>query len=268
MDGRIISSFAVRLRDLLSTIESAALVSASESRLRGLGEQLQFACMGMPCDEALVAIERDRLGRLAVPGIATGDSWRATELEFLPSGTPFAFLLGGGGGYGAELAEGDAMLEALREELTTEPRHAIFVPVRTGTSVIGGAALLRVDEAFGERELAMSERLAEVLGLTMEAFRTERVLLELFAQVLPDLCAPDAPTSFAAGLGAYIHKLRLTPEYRRRLQLADSVGRIAGHGSAEAELTQDVLARMEQYVRELAGTPDDGDAFALDDLYE
>ena len=86
----------MRLRDLLSTLESAALVGSSESRLRGLGEQLQFACMALPCDEALVAVELHHLGILSVPGVADAAGWRTSDLEFPPSGTPFAFLLGGG----------------------------------------------------------------------------------------------------------------------------------------------------------------------------
>jgi hypothetical protein len=132
------------------------------------------------------------------------------------------------------------------------------VPVRVGASVLGGAVLLRQDEPLGDRELSMAERLAGVLSLTVESYRTERVLLSLFAEVLPDLCAPDAPTRFADGLEEYIHRLRLSPTYRARLGLAETVGRLAAHGADETRLAADVLKRVEQYVRELSGGGDDG----------
>ena len=251
------NSFAVRLRDLLSTLETGVLLGGARGRVRGLGEQLQFACLSLPCSEALVALELERLGRLQVPGVASGDSWRPTDVEFLPSGTPFAYLLGGGSGYAAELAEGDAMLEALAPVLESVPTHAIFVPLRVGASVIGGAALLSEGE-FGDRELALAERLAGVLSVTLEAFRTERVLYELFARALPDLCADDALTGFSDALEKHVRSLRLTPEYRRRLDLARVVGRLAESGIAESRLAQDILVRVDGYVSELArGQPEE-----------
>jgi hypothetical protein len=258
MSAKLIHSFAVRLRDLLATLESTSLMGAVEGRMRGLGEQLQFACMALPCDEALVALELQSLGRLSVPGIATADAWRATTLEFLPSGTPLAYLLGGGSGFASELLPDDALLQLLGPHLETAPTHAVFVPVRVGTSVLGGAVLLRQDEPLGDRELAMGERLAEVLSLTVESYRTERVLLQLFSEVLPDLCAPDAPTGFAEGLEQYIHRLRLSPKYRARLELSETVGRIAAHGADETRLATDLLRRVDQYLRELSGGGDEG----------
>ncbi|MCC6525348.1 MAG: hypothetical protein IT373_22030 [Polyangiaceae bacterium] len=244
-------SFSVRLQDLLSTLEGAALIGAARMRLRGLGEQLQFACLAMPCDQALVALELERLGRLQVPGVASADGWRTTDLEFLPSGTPFAYLLGGGSGYAAELAPGDPMLEVLAPVLDSAPRHALLVPIRVGASVVGGAALLSADAHMGDRELALGERLASVLALTLEAYRTERVLYQLFARALPDLCGDDALTGFPAALERHLHSLRLTPEYRRRLDLARSVARLAASGTAETRLATDILGRVEAYVGEL-----------------
>jgi hypothetical protein len=258
MSAALIHSFAVRLRDVLATLESTSLMGAVEGRLRGLGEQLQFACMALPCDEALVALELESLGRLSVPGIASADRFRTSALEFLPSGTPLAYLLGGGSGFASELAADDALLEVLGPELESAPSHAVFVPIRVGASVLGGAILLRSGQPLGDRELSMAERLAEVLSLTVESYRTERVLLQLFSEVLPDLCAPDAPTSFADGLEQYIHRLRLSPSYRARLGLAETVGRIAAHGAEETRLATDLLQRVERYVRELSGGGDDG----------
>jgi len=258
MNSDLTSAFAVRLRDLLATLESSALIGAAHSRMRGLGEQLQFACLALPCAEALVALELGRLGRLQVPGVAGADQWRTVQHEFLPSGTPFAYLLGGGGGYGAELTADDPMLDALRPVLEIEPRHGIFVPLRVGSSVVGGAALLD-DQPLGDEQLIMAERLAEVLALTLESFRTERVLLQLFAQVLPELCDPERATNFMTSLEPYIHTLRLSPEYRRRLLLAESVGNIAAHGNAETELAADILARIQTYITQLnQGAETDG----------
>lgn len=257
MSHKLISSFAVRLRDVLATLESSALIGAAEARVRGLAEQLQFACLALPCAEALAALELARLGRLRVPGVASADGWRASELEFPPSGTPFAYLLGGGTGYSAELTPDDPMLSLLAPVLQSQPTHALFVPVRVGTSVMGGVALLFEDNP-SEEQLTMAERLSEVLALTLEAYRTERVLLALFAAVLPDLCSPDAPTGFTAGLEKYIHRLRITPEYRRRIELAEVVGRIAANGPAETRLVGDILGRVDGYVKELGTLGDEG----------
>lgn len=274
MQNNVISSFAVRLRDVLATLETTALVGAVDARVRGLGEQLQFACMSMPCDEAFVALELSALGRLTIPGVADPSQWRAVEVEFMPSGTPFAFLLGGGTGFVAEVQASDALLEALGDDvLQTEPRHAIFVPIRVGASVLGGAALLRSDEPFADDALTMAERLGEVLALTVESYRTERVLLSVFATVLPDLCGADPPTSFLGDLERYLHGLRIAPEYRRRLKIAETVGRIAAAGEAETRMVDDVLSRLAGYFGELTGSPDDDtpmgeDELLMDELYE
>jgi GAF domain-containing protein len=261
-----IGAFAVRLRDLLSTVESTALLVAAETRVRGLGEHLRFACLALPCSEALVALELGALGRLVVPAIASPSDFRTTSLDFMPTGTPFAYLLSGGGGHAAELSEDDAMIAPLRPILAAAPRSGIFVPIRLGESVVGGAALLSHDEPFEDRHLDMAERLAEVLALTVESFRTERVVFELFARALPDLFAEGATTSFAPAVERYIHALRVTPEYRRRLELAVTIGKIAGRGDAEARLAADLLSRVDAYAKSLSGGEggaiDGGRAFA------
>jgi GAF domain-containing protein len=259
MDDGLVGAFALRLRDLLATLESAVVLGASESRVRGLGEQLQFACMALPCGEALVALERAALGRLQVPGVATADSWRPTELEFLPGGTPFAYLLGGGDGYAVQLDEGDELLAVLQPVLTTAPRHAVFIPIRVGGSAVGGAALLREDQPLGDAELAMAERLAEVLALTVESHRTERALLQLFAAVLPDLFGPDAGTDFASGLERYLHRLRIAPVYRRRLELAEVIGRLAVRGPAETRLAREILEHVDTYIERLTSGENGGE---------
>ena len=242
-------AFSARLRDLLSTIESTSLLVASEARVRGLGEHLRFACLALPCSEALVALEIEALGRLAVPAVAGVEAWRATDLQIMPSGTPFAYLLSGGGGYAAELSEDDEMIAALRPVLSATPRSGVFVPIRLGDTAVGGAALLSHSEPLTDRHLDMAERLAEVLALTVESFRTERVLFELFARALPDLLAEGATTSLRTALARHIHGLRVTPAYRRRLELALSVGRVADRGEAETRLAADLLARIDAYAR-------------------
>lgn len=264
--------FTARLRDLLSTVESAALLGAVEARVRGLGEHLRFACLAMPCSEALVAIEMETLGRLTIPVVADAVGFRAPGAELPPSGTPFAYLLGGGGGHAVELSDGDPMIAPLRPLLAAAPASAIFVPIRVGEAIVGGAALLSHEAPLGGRELDMAERLAEVLALTVESFRTERVVFELFARAMPDLLAQapgqpagpgrreasgaeppiqegaaPPPTSLRAALERHIHALRLTPEYRRRLELAAVVGRLAERGEAEARLALDLLARIDAY---------------------
>jgi GAF domain-containing protein len=242
-------AFSARLRDLLSTIESTSLLVASEARVRGLGEHLRFACLALPCSEALVALEIEALGRLVVPAVAGAEAWRAADLQFIPSGTPFAYLLSGGGGYAVGLSEDDEMIAALRPILSATPRSGVFVPIRLGDTAVGGAALLSHSEPLTDRHLDMAERLAEVLALTVESFRTERVLFELFARALPDLLAEGATTSLRAALARHIHGLRVTPAYRRRLELALAVGRVADRGEAETRLAADLLARIDAYAR-------------------
>jgi hypothetical protein len=273
MKNKAVSSFAVRLRDVLATLEATALIGAVDGRVRGLGEQLQFACMALPCAEAFVGLELRALGRLTIPGVADAESFRQTDLDIMPSGTPFAFLLGGGSGFATEIEEGDPLMEALGDGVLVHPaRYAMFVPIRVGASVLGGAALLRSEGAFGDHELTMGERLGEVLSLTVESYRTERVLLSVFASVLPDLCAADAPTDFFSDLELYLHNLRLSPDYRRRLQLAETVGRIASSGPAETRLVDDVLSRVDSYLKELTEGNEHSleveDELLTDELYE
>lgn len=240
--------FAARLRDLLSTLESAALLGAAEARVRGLGEHLRFACLAIPCSEALVALELEALGRLRVPVVASAEGFRVTEVDFLPSGTPFAYLLGGGGGHAAELAEHDPMVEAIRPCLGATPRSGIFVPIRLGEQIVGGAALLSHDAPLGDRELAMAERLGDVLALTVESFRTERVIFELFARALPDLLGDDASTSLREAIVRHVHVLRITPTYQRRLELAAALGRVADKGEEEARLAVELLSSIDRYL--------------------
>jgi hypothetical protein len=246
--------FTARLRDLLSTLESAALLGVAEERVRGLGEHLRFACLAIPCAEALVALEVASLGRLSVPVVADAHGHRTTDLTLWPTGTPFAFLLAGGGGHAVDLAPGDPMVAALRPALSATPTSAVFVPVRAGTTVIGGAALFAHEGRLGDRELDMAERLAGVLSLTLEAFRTERAMYELFARALPDLLGPEAQTSLPEALARHLDAVRAEPAYRRRLALAAAVGRVADHGPAEAELAAEVLDRIDAYARRLSGT--------------
>ncbi|XXX72884.1 hypothetical protein WMF30_35070 [Sorangium sp. So ce134] len=333
-----LAPFTARLRDLLSTVESTALLGAVEARVRGLGEHLRFACLAVPCSEALVALEMEALGRLTVPVVADASGYRTKGAELPPIGTPFAYLLGGGGGHAVALSDGDPMIAPLRPLLAAAPAAAIFVPIRVGAATVGGAALFSHDAPLGGRELDMAERLAEVLALTVESFRTERVVFELFARAMPDLLAQapgqaagagatqveargatqveargatqveargatqveaaaagatqveaagatqveaagatqveargttqveargagpplqegaaPPPTSLRAALERHIHALRLTPEYRRRLELAAVVGRLAEHGEAEARLALDLLARIDAYARGAGG---------------
>lgn len=251
--GSAIDPFTVRLRDLLSTLESAALLGAAEARVRGLGEQLRFACLALPCSEALCALEIEALGRLSVPVVADAHGFRASDLELWPSGTPFAFLLAGGGGHAADLAPDDPMVEAIRPALAASPAHGIFVPIQIGGAVIGGAALLSHGARFTDHHLEMAERLGEVLALTVESFRTERVIFELFARALPDLLGDGAATSLPAALASHLRAIRLLPAYRRRLELAAAVGRVADHGDAEADLAAALLARIDAYARGIEG---------------
>jgi hypothetical protein len=250
-------AFEARLRDLLSTLEASALVGAAEGRIRGLGEHLRFACLALPASEALVALENETLGRLHVPVVADASGYRTAKIEFLPSGTPFSYLLAGGSGHAAGLGPDDPMIAPLRPALSATPCAGIFLPIRVSESVVGGVALFSHDAPFTDRHLEMGERLSEVLALTVESFRTERIVFELFAKALPDVLR-DLPTSFAASLARYVHALRLPPTYRRRLALAAAVARVADRGEAEAALVVDLLDRIDLYAKALTGMSADG----------
>ena len=245
-------AFEARLRDLLSTLEASALVGSTEGRIRGLGEHLRFACMAMPAGQALVALELSSLGRLHVPVVADVAGFTQPNLEFMPSGTPFSYLLAGGSGHSAHLGEDDPMIAPIRPVLSGDPSSGMFLPIRVNESVVGGVALFTFGDPFSDAHLEMGERLSEVLALTVESFRTERILFELFARALPDVLR-DVPTSFAASLSRYIHAMRLPPVYRRRLELAASVARVADRGEAESQLVIDLLDRIDQYARTLTG---------------
>jgi hypothetical protein len=121
--------------------------------------------------------------------------------------------------------------------------------------VVGGAALFSHRERLDQRHLEMAERLSEVLALTVESFRTERVVFELFARALPDLIGPEAPTSLGAALSRHLAGLRAAPAYRQRLALATAVARVAHRGPAEAELCAALLDRIEAYARGSGGAP-------------
>lgn len=257
-----LAAFLSRLRDLLGTVEAAALLGVTDQRVRGLGEHLRFACLAVQCDVAYVALELEDLGRLRVPAVATRLGYRATSADFMPSGTPFAFLLGGGGGHVAELAASDSVLEPITPDLRAlardgllvvgageayEARSGVFVPVRLGDSVVGGAALL-ASEPLGDAALEMAERLAEVLALTIEAFRTERLLFELFARALPDVLGGQAATSLPSATARALREMRVEPAYRRRLSLAVTLGRLAERGPLEARLAEDLIGVINSYI--------------------
>jgi len=163
------AAFLTRLRDLLSTVESAAVISNAEARVRGLREQLQFACVAVPCDEAFVALELEAFGRLHVPVVVTAHGARDTNRDVIALGTPFAHLLAGGDAHAMSLAPGDAMIAALGDDLVTvDARSVVLAPVRIGAIAIGGVALFRVGES-GEREVQLAQQLGEVLSLTVRA---------------------------------------------------------------------------------------------------
>ena len=81
----------------------------------------------------------------------------------------------------------------------------------------------------------------EALLQVLPGSAAERVVFELFARALPDLLGPESSTSLPVALERHIRSLRLLPTYRRRLELAMAVGRVADHGEAEATLAESLL---------------------------
>ncbi len=244
------AAFVSRLRDLLSTVEATSVLSSADVRMRGLREQLEFACVAVPCEQALVALEVTSFGRLAILATSTQAGSADADLEFVATGTPLAHVLAGGDAIGMSLEPGDALLDFARPLITVDARSAIVAPLRLGRSPVGGVILLRAAES-GDREVRLAQHLGEVLSLTVESFRTERVLLELFARALPDVLAPDLPSTFGARLEAMLDELRFDPAYHRRVRMAVVCGKIAARGEADASLVEGVLDRFEEHFRAL-----------------
>lgn len=248
------AAFASRLSDLLGTLESAAVIGLARSRVRGLGEQLRFACLAVGCTEALVALEMTALDRLTIPAVADASGYREVSHELLPDGTPIAYLLAGGAGHSVEILDDDGAIAPFRAVLNQAPTSAIFSPIRVGERFVGATVLLSSETPLGDRELEMAERLSEVLALTVESFFTERTLFELFALALPELLGPSSPTSLPRALEDHIRGLRVAAPYRRRLELAMAVGKLAGRSQAEVDVVSRVLAAFDAYVAGIEGT--------------
>jgi hypothetical protein len=107
-------------------------------------------------------------------------------------------------------------------------------------------ALFR-EAGVGDREVRLAQQLGEVLSLTIESYRTERVAIDVFARVLPDVLAPELGTSLRAALELAVRELRAHPSYRLHLRLATLAGRIAGRGAREGRLAIELLERLDAY---------------------
>ncbi len=250
------SAFASRLFDLLSTLESTAVIGLAKSRVRGLGEQLAFGATALGASEALAALETTATTHLNVPVVATPLGHREVSLEVPLEGTLFSHVLGGGGSYAVSLEPGDELLSSLAPVLETEPTAALMLPIRLGDHTVGAVAFLRSDAPFSDESLELAERFATVVGLTVEAFFTERVLFELFASCLPELLGKDAATSLPDKLLAHLRTMRVLPEYRARLDLALAIGRLTSRTALEARVASRVLDVFESYVKSLEGGGD------------
>ena len=252
--------FSSRLRDLLGTLESAALVGAiggAHARAR------RAPALRLPRAPL-------RRGARRARGRDARAAQRAHRRE--PGGLPprRARLF----------AERDALRVPARRRQRTRgrargrrsddrraprpcsrrtPRAGIFVPIRIGESTIGGAALLFDERVSTDKPLEMAERLAEVLALTVESFRTEQMIFSLFARALPDLLDENAPTSLREALSRYVHALRLAPDLQGPAR-ARARGRAGSAiaGAAEAALCADVLGAHRRVCRGMSGIASDG----------
>ncbi len=248
-----LSAFSSRLFDLLSTVEAGAVLGLAKSRVRGLGEQLAFACAAMQASEAVAALETSATTHLVVPVVGSPAGHREVALEIPFEGTLFSHVLGGGSTYALTLEPGDELAAPLAPVLEQPPAAAIVVPLHLGDRTVGGVALLSHEGSFGDAQVEMAERFGEVVGLTVEAFFTERMLFELFASCLPELLGKEAATTLPEKLLSYLRTMRVQPVYRTRLELALAVGRIAGRTGAEAKLAARVLEAFEAYIAALEG---------------
>jgi hypothetical protein len=246
-------AFAARLFDLLSTLESSFVIGLAKSRVRGLGEQLAFACSALGASEGLAGLESTATTHLAVPVVANRTGHREIAGDLPYDGTILSHVLTGGSTYSVSLEPGDESVRAFEGWLEETPVAVLAVPIRVGDRVVGGAAFFS-STPFAQEAIEMGERLAEVLGLTAEAFFTERMLFELFARSLPDLLGTTAATSLPEKLLAHLRAMRVSDAYRQRVELAASVGKLTSRTVLEANLAGAVLRSFEAYVAALEGS--------------
>lgn len=247
------TAFASRLFDLLSTVEASAVIGLAKSRVRGLGEQLAFACSALHASEALAALETSATTHLSVPVVASPAGHREVSIELPFEGTILSHVLGGGSTYALTLEPGDELVAPLRPLLESDPLAALVVPIRLGDRTVGGACLVSYEGPFGDAEIEMAERFGEVVGLTAEAFFTERLLFELFASCLPELLGKEAATALPEKVMGFLRTIRVAPVYRTRLELALAIGRLTSRTGLEARLATKVLDAFEGYLAALEG---------------
>ena len=253
------AAFAARLFDLLSTIEASAVIGLAKSRVRGLGEQLAFACAALGAAEAVAALETSATTHLSVPVVASPAGHREVSLELPFEGTLLSHVLGGGSTYAVSLEPGDEMVAPIRPLLEAEPAAALVVPIRLGDRTVGGVAFFSHEGPFPDPAVEMAERFSEVVGLTAEAFFTERMLFELFASCLPELLGKDGATSLPDKVLSFLRGVRVSPVYQTRLALALSIGRLTSRSATEARLATRVLDAFEGYLTTLEGGGGGGD---------
>ncbi|NUP04760.1 MAG: GAF domain-containing protein [Polyangiaceae bacterium] len=246
-------AFAARLFDLLSTLEASAVIGLAKSRVRGLGEQLAFACSAMRASEAIAALETSATTHLLVPVVASPAGHREVSMELPFEGTILSHVLGGGSTYALSLEPGDDLVAPLRHLFEADPVAALVIPIRLGDRTVGATALVSHAAPFGDAEIEMAERFGEVVGLTAEAFFTERLLFELFSSCLPELLGKEAATSLPEKVMTQLRAMRVAPVYRTRLELALAIGRLTSRTSLEARLATRVLDAFEGYLAALEG---------------
>lgn len=256
------TAFNARLYDLLSTLEASAVIGLAKSRVRGLGEQLAFACTALGASEGLAALEASATTHLWVPVVADRNSHREVNGDVPFEGTILSHVLSGGSTYAVSVEPDDESVRPFHGWLNAPLANALVAPIRVSDRVVGGAVFFS-EEPFSEATIEMGERLSEVLGLTAEAFFTERMLFELFASALPELLGKDAATSLREGLLKHVRSMRVGEAYRQRVKLATMIGKLTSRTALEARLCEQVLGVFEQYVRALEGGEPEGASDAL-----
>lgn len=246
------TAFNARLHDLLSTLEASAVIGLAKSRVRGLGEQLAFACAALGASEGLAALEASATTHLWVPTVANRSGHVEVDGDIPFEGTILSHVLSGGSTYAVSIEPEDESVRPFQAWLQSSPTSALVLPIRVSDRVVGGAVFFS-EEPFTEDKIEMGERLSEVLGLTAEAFFTERMLFELFASALPELLGKDAATNLRDNLLKHVRTMRLADTYRQRVKLATMIGKLSSRTALESRLCEQVLGVFEGYVRALEG---------------
>jgi signal transduction protein with GAF and PtsI domain len=255
--GRIPADFIDRLRDLLSTIETARLLMRAEfddtrlERLVALAARIAEAESGV-----LLLVDEDRSDLRTAAAVGPGaEALRGMHLA------PSADVAGAALAAGEPMAvaeEGEAQISGEIDRRTgIAARNLLAVPFEVHGAPAGVLELrnTQAERGFDPETIARVAELARIAAAAVEDWRGDRFLFALFASALPRALAPVADaarTGIADELQRWLAQLRQTPAWRASLETVEAIRELLRGGDDGARLAADVLeavARRERIRR-------------------